>query len=68
MSACARDSGDKITASAHDMGSGYLAVDAMVIGCLGVERRMERFFILSHFLLGSVHGVLYSVIWRGWDP
>jgi hypothetical protein len=26
------------------MGSGGLAVDAMTIGCLGVERRVERFF------------------------
>jgi hypothetical protein len=26
------------------MGSGGLAVDAMAIGCLGVERRVERFF------------------------
>ena len=51
MAACARDSGDKITASAHDMGSGYLAVDAMVIGCLGVERRAERF--LSYLAIFS---------------
>ena len=29
---------------AHGMGSGGSAVDAMVIGCLGVERRAERFF------------------------
>ena len=41
---CARDSGNKIAASAHGMGSGGSAVDAMVIGCLGVERRAERFF------------------------
>ena len=40
----ARDSGNKIAASAHGMGSGGLAVDAMAIGCLGVERRVERFF------------------------
>jgi hypothetical protein len=46
---CARDSGNKIAASAHGMGSGCLAVDAMVIGCLGVERHVERVFILSHF-------------------
>ena len=26
------------------MGAGGLAVDAMAIGCLGVERRVERFF------------------------
>ena len=46
----ALDSGNKIAASAHGMGSGGLAVDAMAIGCLGVERRVERFFfILSHF-------------------
>ena len=36
-----RDSGNKIAASAHGMGSGGLAVDAMAIGCLGVERRVE---------------------------
>jgi len=46
---CARESGNKIAASAHGMGSGGLAVDAMAIGCLGVERRGERFFVLSHF-------------------
>ena len=40
----ALDSGNKIAASAHGMGSGGLAVDAMAIGCLGVERRVERFF------------------------
>ncbi len=40
----ARDSGNKIAASAHGMGAGGLAVDAMAIGCLGVERRVERFF------------------------
>ena len=32
------------------LGSGGLAVDALAIGCLGVERRGERFFVLS--LLG----------------
>ena len=37
-------SGNKIAASAHGMGSGGLAVDAMAIGCLGVDRRVERFF------------------------
>ena len=31
-------------ASAHGMASGGLAVDAMAIGCLGVERRVEQFF------------------------
>ena len=40
----ARNSGNKIAASAHGMGSGGLAVDAMAIGCLGVELRVERFF------------------------
>ena len=40
---CARDSGNKIAASAHGMGSGGSAVDTMVIGCLVVERRAERF-------------------------
>ncbi len=40
----ARDSGNKIPASAHGMGTGGLAVDAMSIGCLGVDRRVERFF------------------------
>ena len=45
----ARDSRNKITVSAHVMGSGGLAVDAMAIGCLGVERRGERFFVLCHF-------------------
>jgi hypothetical protein len=50
------DSGNKIAASAHGMGSGGSAVDAMAIGCLGVERRAERFFsylaiteVLGHF-------------------
>jgi hypothetical protein len=46
---CARNSGNKIAASVHGMGSGCLAVDAMVIQCLGVDRRVERFFILNHF-------------------
>jgi len=31
------------------MGSGGLTVDDMAIGCLGVDRRVDRFFILSHF-------------------
>ena len=43
--------GNKTTASTHGMGSGGLAVDAMAIGCLGVERCGERFFVLSHFRL-----------------
>jgi len=38
------DVGNKIAASAHGMGSGGSAVDAMVIGCLGVDRRAERSF------------------------
>jgi hypothetical protein len=42
---------NKIEASAHGMGSGGLAVDAMSIGCLVVDRRGERFFVLSHFCL-----------------
>jgi len=45
---CARDSGNKTAASAHGMGLGGLAVDAMAIGCLGVERCGGRFFVLSH--------------------
>jgi hypothetical protein len=36
---CARDPGNKTAVSAHGMGSGGLAVDAMAIGCMGVERR-----------------------------
>jgi hypothetical protein len=32
------------------MGLGGLAVEAMAIGCLGVDRRGERFFVLSHSL------------------
>ena len=51
----AHDSGNKIAASAHGMGSGGLAVDAMAIGCLGVERRVERFFsYLAIFCLSRV--------------
>jgi hypothetical protein len=34
---------------AYGMGAGGLAVDAMAVGCLGVERRGRRFFALSHF-------------------
>ena len=44
---CAHDSGNKIADSAHGMGSGGSVVDAMVIGCLGVDRRVERFFSYS---------------------
>jgi hypothetical protein len=53
---CAIDSGNKTEDSAHVMGSGGLAVDAMAIGCLGVDRCGERFFVLNHFsddLLGT---------------
>jgi hypothetical protein len=46
---CARHSGNKSAASAHGIGSGGLAVDNMVVRCLGVETRGERFFALSHF-------------------
>ena len=56
---CARDSGNKIAASAHGMGSGGSAVDAMVIGCLGVESRAERF--LSYLAMYSVVCIQYSV-------
>jgi len=49
----ARDTCKKIAASAHVMGSGGSAIDTMVIGCLGVECRAERFFsYLAIFLLG----------------
>ena len=36
------------------MGSGGLTVDDMSIGCLGVDRRVERFFVLSHFFPASL--------------
>ena len=66
MSAVRRDSGNKIAVSAHGMGSGGLAVDAMAIGCLGVERRVERFFsylaILKPGLVGPVPGPLGTAI------
>ena len=45
----ARDPGNKAAASAHGMGSGGLAVDAMAVGSLGVERRVERSFALHSF-------------------
>ena len=48
---CARDAAKKNTASAY-VRAGDLAVDAMEIGCLGVERRGRRFFVLSHFSMG----------------
>jgi len=41
------------------MGSGGSAVDAMVIGCLGVESRAERF--LSYLAMYSVVCIQYSV-------
>ena len=43
------DSGNKTAAaaSAHGMGSGVLAVDVRAIGCLGVDRCGERFFVLT---------------------
>jgi hypothetical protein len=41
------------------MGSGGLAVDAMAIGCLGVERRVERFFsYLAILSYGALSGHL----------
>ena len=40
----ARHPGNKAAASAHGMGPGDLTVDAMSIGCLGVDRSGERFF------------------------
>jgi hypothetical protein len=63
----ARNSGNKTVASAHVMGSGVLdddPVDAMAIGCLGVDRHGERFFVLSHFPScpkSCVFQVIYSV-------
>jgi hypothetical protein len=62
-----RDSGNKSTArigrlssqrhgDAHGIGSGGLAVNVMVIGCLGVELRGERFLALSHFREGQRTG------------
>ena len=36
----ARNPGSKAATSAHGMGSGGLAVDAMVVGFLGAERRV----------------------------
>ncbi len=48
-----RDSCNKTAASAHGMGSGGLPVDAMVtvigLGCLGMDSRGERFFVLGDF-------------------
>ena len=52
----ALDSGNKIAVSAHGMGSGGLAVDAMAIGCLGVDRRVELFFsYLAIFSIQHTH-------------
>ena len=42
---CTRDSCNKTTAS--DMGSGGLAVDAMSIGCLGMDRHLEFGMFIS---------------------
>jgi hypothetical protein len=41
------------------MGSGGLAVDAMAIGCLGVERRVERFFSYLAISVFSISGLLW---------
>ncbi len=42
--------------SVHGMGSGGSAVDAMAVGCLGAESRVERFFALhSIFPSSSTH-------------
>ena len=49
----ARDSDNKIDASAHGMGLGGLAVDDMAIGCLGVDRRVERFFSYLAIVLSA---------------
>ena len=64
---CARDSGNKTAVSAHDMGSGGLEVDAMAIGCLGVDRHGERIFALSHhdfasFLLRDLNFVNFECV------
>ena len=45
--ACVRDSGNKIAASAHGMGSGGLAVDAMAIGCLGVDLFSIQYSVIA---------------------
>ena len=50
---CAHDSGNQIAASAHGMGLGGLAVDDMAIGCLGVDRRVERFFSYLAIVLSA---------------
>ena len=58
------DSGTKIAASAHDMGSGGLAVDAMAIGCLGVERRVELgtwYLVVAYRGNGGIHRGIYQL-------
>ncbi len=52
----ARDASNKNAASAYGKGAGGLAIDAMVIGCLGVDRRGRRFLVLSHFVQGDAWG------------
>ncbi len=52
----ARDPGNKAAASAHGMGSGGLAVDAMAVGSLGVERRVERLFALHSIFQSDPSG------------
>ena len=44
------------------MGSGGLAVDAMAIGCRGVDHRGERFFVLSHHDFRVFHPAAGKVI------
>ncbi len=53
------DAGNKITASAHVMGSGGSAV-AMVIGRLGVDRHVERFFSYLAISSWSASGLMYQ--------
>ena len=57
-----RDAGNKNAASAYGMGSGGLAVDAMAIGCRGVDHRGERFFVLSHHDFRVFHPAAGKVI------
>ena len=52
--------GSKAATSAHGMGSGGLAVDAMVVGCLGAARRVERFFRTSLHFRDSRDVFVYS--------
>ena len=51
------DPGNKVVASTHGMRSGGLSVDAMAIGCLGVERRGERFFHTNAIFRLRLQGV-----------